>query len=138
MLIGRLMWVYFQQISNCCRLVWLTDWQTDTISYWPTADHVRHFAATAFLCCGSCVQWVIGFLYGRCKQLFDSVLNNAYFSRHLFENSVWVAKSCITVCFTYCLRIATFNTDISQGSVATCLECGGYLNTTLLEISYWV
>jgi len=25
------------------------------------ADHVRHFAATALLCCGSCVQWVMGF-----------------------------------------------------------------------------
>jgi len=49
-----------------------------------TADHVQHFAATAFLCCGSCVQWIIEFLYGRCKQLFASELNNAYFSRHLF------------------------------------------------------
>jgi len=25
------------------------------------------------------------FLYGRCKQLFVSELNNAYFSRHLFK-----------------------------------------------------
>jgi len=34
--------------------------------------------------------------------------------------------SCITVCFTYSLRIAIFlNTDISQGSVTTRLECGG-------------
>ena len=34
--------------------------------------------------------------------------------------------SCITVCFTYSLRIAIFlNTDISQGSVATRLGCGG-------------
>ena len=37
-----------------------------------------------------------------------------------------MAKSCITVCFTYSLRIAIFlNTDISQGSVATRLEFGG-------------
>ena len=42
---------------------WLNDWQTDTISEWPTADHVRHFAVTAFLCSGSCVQWVMGFFY---------------------------------------------------------------------------
>jgi len=28
------------------------------------------------------------FLYGRCKQLFVSELNNAYFSKHLIENSV--------------------------------------------------
>jgi len=37
-----------------------------------------------------------------------------------------VAKSCITVCFTYSLRMAIFlNTDISQESVATRLGCGG-------------
>jgi len=37
-----------------------------------------------------------------------------------------VAKSCITVCFTYSLRIAIFlSTDISQGSVATSLGFGG-------------
>ena len=24
-------------------------------------DHVQNFAATAVLCCGSCVQWVTGF-----------------------------------------------------------------------------
>jgi len=28
------------------------------------------------------------FLYGRCKQHFVSELNNAYFSSHLFSNSV--------------------------------------------------
>ena len=60
------------------------------------------------------------FLYGRCKQLFVSEFINAYFSRHLFYNSVWVAKSCITVCFTYSLKNGDFlNTHISQGSVAT-------------------
>ena len=43
-----------------------------------------------------------------------------------FKNSVSVAKSCITVCYTYSLRMAIFlNTDISQGSVATRLVCGG-------------
>jgi len=63
---------------------WLTDWQTDAISNWPTADHVWHFAATSFLCCVSCVQWVLGFFICQCKQLFVSELNKAYFSRHLF------------------------------------------------------
>jgi len=33
--------------------------------------------------------------------------------------------SCITVCFTYSLRMAIFNIDISQGSVMTRLGCGG-------------
>ena len=62
---GRLMWVNYQEISNCCIPV-LTYWQTyrtDAVSDWLTADHVRHFATTAFLCCGSCVQWVMGFFY---------------------------------------------------------------------------
>ena len=37
-----------------------------------------------------------------------------------------MAKSCITVCFTYSLRLAIFWTQIfAQGSVATCLGCGG-------------
>jgi len=60
------------------------------------------------------------FLYGRCKQLFVGELNNAYFSRHLFQNSVWVTKSCITVCFTYSLRIAIFWTQIFHK-----VGCGG-------------
>jgi len=59
-------------------------WQTDALSDWPTADHVWHFAETAFLFCGSCVQSIMDFLYGRCKQFFVSELNNAYFSRRLF------------------------------------------------------
>ena len=36
-----------------------------------------------------------------------------------------MAKSCITVCFTYSLRLAIFWTDISRGSVTTRLGCGG-------------
>ena len=37
-----------------------------------------------------------------------------------------MAKSCITVFFTYSLRTAIFlNTDISRGCVATRLGCGG-------------
>jgi len=40
--------------------------------------------------------------------------------------------SCITVCFTYSLRMAIFlNTDISQGSVATRLGCGGGIYASL-------
>jgi len=63
-LIGRLMSVHYQQISNCCGPVF-TYWQTDTISDWPTADHVRHFAVTSFsllhqLC--TVGHWI--FLYG--------------------------------------------------------------------------
>jgi len=47
MLLGRLMWVYYQQISNFCRPA-LTYWQNSAISDWLTADHARHFAAISF------------------------------------------------------------------------------------------
>jgi len=50
------------------------------------------------------------FLYGRYKQLFVSELNSAYFSNIYFR----------TV-----LELLSLNTDISQGSVATHLGCGG-------------
>ena len=36
-----------------------------------------------------------------------------------------MAKSCITVCFTYSLKRRFLNTDISQGTVAPRLGCGG-------------
>ena len=41
-----------------------------------------------------------------------------------------MAKSCIAVCFTYSVRM-DLNTDISQGSVATCLGYGGGICTRL-------
>ena len=59
--ISRLMWVNYQELSTAVDQFWLTDWHTEAVSDLPTADHVRHFAATAFLCCSSCVQWVMGF-----------------------------------------------------------------------------
>ena len=47
-----------------------------------------------------------------------------HISPHIYFKTV--AMSCITVCFTYFLRMAIFfNTDISQESVATRLGCGG-------------
>jgi len=42
-----------------------------------------------------------------------------------------VAKSCITVCFVYSLRIAIFNVTTSQGSVATRSECSQWRNDGL-------
>ena len=60
-LIGRFVWVIFKKYQTAVDQFSLTDWQTDAISDWPTADHVQHFAATAFLCCSSSVQWVMRF-----------------------------------------------------------------------------
>jgi len=51
-----LMWVYYQQISNCCRPVStdrLTPPVTDRLLIMSRHDH---FVATAFLCRGSCVR----------------------------------------------------------------------------------
>jgi len=80
------------------------------------------------------------FLYGWCKQLFVSELNNAYFSRHLFLNSAWVAKVLHNSFLHLLLKNCDFlNTDISQGSVATRLVCGGVFKYEFfLQISYWV
>ena len=57
---------------NCCRLFSLTDWQTDANSDWPTADHVRHFAATIFFVVALVYSGSWDFLYGRYKQPFVS------------------------------------------------------------------
>jgi len=62
---------------------WLTDWQTDAISDWPTADHVCHFAAT-FFAAAVVYSRSLDFLYGWCKNLFVSELKTAYFTRQIF------------------------------------------------------
>jgi len=81
MLIGTLMWVYYKQISNCCRPVltyWLPDWRHQRLT--------DCWSCTAFCCDSFSLLWqlcTVGhgiFLYGRCKQLFASKWNNAYFS----------------------------------------------------------
>jgi len=65
------------------------------------------------------------FLYGRCKQLFVSELNNAYFSRHFLKQclSGYVLHNSLLHLF---LKHRDFvNADISQGSVAALLGRGG-------------
>jgi len=100
---------YYQQISNCCRPV-LTYWPIDWRHQWLTDC----WSCTAFSCDSFSLLrhlCTVGhgiFLYGQCKQLLVSELNNAYFCRHLFEKSVWLAKYVITVCFTYSLSITIF------------------------------
>ena len=73
MLTGRLMWVNYQEISNCCRPVltyWLTDWRRQWLTdFWSrTAFWRDSFSLLRQLC-------TVGhriFLYGRCKHLFVS------------------------------------------------------------------
>ena len=75
-----------------------------------------------FLCCSSCVQWVVWFLI---RLMWTSLsvreLNTAYSTRQIF----WVAKSYTAFHCTYSLSTAIFlNIDISQGNVATWLRRG--------------
>ena len=64
---------------------WLTDWQTDAISDWPIADHVRHFAATSLsLLQQQCTVDNGIFLYGRCESLFVTDLTSKYFTIQIF------------------------------------------------------
>ena len=92
MRIGRLMWVYYQQTSNCCRPVltyWPTDWRHQWLLIMYSILLRQLFFVAAVVYSGS---W--DFLYGRscrCKQLFVSELNNAYFSRHYF-----ILKQCLS------------------------------------------
>jgi len=66
---------------------WLTDWQTDASSDWPTADHVRHIAATLFSLLQQLRTVSHRSLYGWCEHLFVSELNNAFFTSQVFKNS---------------------------------------------------
>ena len=128
---GRLTWVYHQQISNCYRPV-LTYWPTDWCHQWVTdCWSCMAFCCNSFLCCGSCVQWVMGFFYMSDVNNFLLVNYIMLISLDIYFKTVWVAKSCMTVCFTYSLSITIFlNIDISQGSVMTRL---GYVGVFKYE-----
>ena len=86
-LTGRLMWVNYQEISNCYIPVltywnWLTDWRRQWLTNCWSCTAFCHDSFS--LLRQSCTVGHGIFLYDRCKQLFVSELNNAYFSRHLF------------------------------------------------------
>jgi len=121
------------KISNCCRPV-LTYGPNDWRHQWLTDCWSR----TAFCCDSFSLSWqlcTVGhgiFLSGRRKQLFVSELNK------------FILKQCLSgethkSLLHFLLKHRNFlNIDISQGSVATRIGCGGCLNMTLLQISYWV
>ena len=120
---------YYQQISNCCKLV-LTYWQTDWRRQWLTdcwsctalCSNIIFFV-TAVVYSGS---W--NFLYGWCEYLFVSELNNAYFTRQIFQNSFWVTYFLHGSLTQLLLELDDFlPIDISQGSIVACLRCGGTL-----------
>jgi len=118
------------KISNCYILVLTqylaSNWQSDTISNWPTAYHVWHFAVTSFsllqqLCTvgHTIFTWMMWTLSVR-------KLNNGNINRRVvFSKSAWVLHCGLLHSL---LRQGDFwNPDISQCSVVTGLKCGGIL-----------
>ena len=74
-----------------------------------------------FLCHGSCVQSITGFLYGRCERLFVTELTHEYFTRHnilkeFFLNGYVLNGSLLQLLLE---RGDFLNTYISQRNVAT-------------------
>jgi len=63
---------------------WHSDWQTDAIGNWLTADHVRHIAATSLSLLQQLRAVDNGILYGRCERLFVTDLSSKYFTWQIF------------------------------------------------------
>jgi len=63
--------------------LWLTDWQTYAISDWPTADHVRHLAATSFSLLQQLCTVDSGIFYMAGVNINFSELRNEYFSTRM-------------------------------------------------------
>ena len=110
MLTGRLIRVYYQQISNCCRpalTYWLTDWchekLTDCWSCTAFCSDIFFFV-TAVVFSRS---W--DFLYRWCEQHFVTELNTAYLPDK-YCKTVFLSgyKSYTTVCFNCFLNMAIF------------------------------
>jgi len=119
---------YYQQLSNAVDQFWLRPILTDILTPPATGQLLIMYSILLrhiFPCYSSCVWGCMGFLYGWCKHLFVSELNNSYLPDKYFKAVCTVAKSYTTVCFDYCLSVAFLNIDISQDSVAPCLRCGG-------------
>ena len=84
MLIGRLIWIYYQQISNCWGPIF-TYWLTHLCHQW-LADcwSCKHFAVTSFCLLHQLCTIDNGIFYGWRGHHFVSELSNAYFTRQIF------------------------------------------------------
>ena len=96
------LWLTVRTVTSCCYVnkqinlslilryktatdqFWVTKWQTDVISVWPTADHTAWFCYDIFLlCCSNSVQWVVisymtvCFIYSLSMAIFERI----YFTR---------------------------------------------------------
>ena len=119
MLTGRLMWVNYQDIPNCCRPVltyWLTDWHRQWLTdYWSrTAFWRDSFPLLRQLCTVG-----HGIFYMPDVNTFLLVNKIMLISPDIYFKTVHNSFLHLL------LNNGDFlNTDISQGSVATRLGCG--------------
>ena len=68
----------------------------------------------------------MGFLYGQRERLFITDLTNKYFTRQIFLQEIFEWLNLTWLCASVSSGARSFfNIDISQGSVATRLRCGG-------------
>ena len=108
MLIGRLMWYYYQLISNCCRSV-LTHWLTDWRRQWLADCWSRRFCVILlrhlFLCYTSCVQLMQGFYMADVITFVYQWL--IFYWANTFKPG-WMPVSYMTVCFNFMLSMAIF------------------------------
>jgi len=119
MLIGRLMWAYYQQISNCCRPV-LTFWLTD-LCHQRLTDcwSCTAFCSIIFFCYS---KWLFMrvFIWLMWTSLWQWIKYCLFYQTNIPKQFFWVALSMAT--------------DISQGSVATCLKCD-FITNLLLSLT---
>ena len=73
------------------------------------------------------------FLYGQCEHFFISELTQEYFTKQIFKTVFRVSEvlrgSLLQLLLEHCDFL---NIDISQGSVATRLRCGGIFKYELV------
>ena len=121
MLIGRLMWAYYQQISNCCRPV-LTFWLTD-LCHQRLTDcwSCTAFCSLIFFCYS---KWLFMrvFIWLMWTSLWQWIKYCLFYQTNILKQFFWVAS----------ITFLSMATDISQGSVATRLRCNGIFKYELV------
>jgi len=84
------------------------------------------------------VSHSVGLLLRPLSMSFRQWNDNANIAaKESFQQLFWVAESCMAAFFTQFFEHGNFlNIDISQGSVPTCLRCGGIFNSDYFTLIY--
>ena len=117
MLIGRLMWVIINKYQTAVDQFWLTEWQTDAISDWPTANLSPHL--------GLGPDRVQGQSQGQPTRL-KLILNGGQDSQHgkrCVEQFRWTVSVIAKLLYSFDSRCVTLSTDTVRSSH---LACGGW------------